>query len=77
MSFINEIFNVSRFLPEVVKIDRENTKPASDVQAVKWKRQQRFMIKVFWLRESRPRQIYQKLLATPGSDGYSEDSVQY
>jgi hypothetical protein len=40
-------------------------------------RQQRFVIKFFWLREYRPRQIHQELLATLGSDAYSEDLVQY
>jgi hypothetical protein len=35
------------------------------------------VIKFFWLRESRPRQIYQELLATLGNDAYSEDSIQY
>jgi hypothetical protein len=41
------------------------------------KRQQRFVIKFFWLREYRPREIHQELLATLGSDAYSEDPVQY
>jgi hypothetical protein len=40
------------------------------------KRQQRFVIKFFWLREYRPCQIHQELFATLGSDAYSEDSVQ-
>jgi hypothetical protein len=39
--------------------------------------QQRFVIKFFWLRECRPRQRYQELLATLGNDAYSEDSAQY
>jgi hypothetical protein len=60
MSFINEIFKISLFLPEVVKIDFENTKHASDVKEVKWKKHQRFVIKFFWLREYRPRQIHQE-----------------
>jgi hypothetical protein len=41
------------------------------------KRQYRFVIKFFWMREYRPRQIHQELFATLGSDPYSEDSVQY
>jgi hypothetical protein len=36
VSFINEIFKISLFLPEAVKIDFENAKRASDVKAVKW-----------------------------------------
>jgi hypothetical protein len=40
-------------------------------------RQQRFVIKFFWLREYRPREIHQQLLVTLGSDAYPEDSVQY
>jgi hypothetical protein len=38
MSFINEIFKISLFLPEGVKSDFENTKRASDVKVVKWKK---------------------------------------
>jgi hypothetical protein len=41
------------------------------------KRQQRFVIKFFWLREYHSRQTHQELFATLGSDAYSEDSVQY
>jgi hypothetical protein len=41
------------------------------------KRQHRFVIKFFWLREYRPHQRHQKLIATLGSDASSEDSVQY
>jgi hypothetical protein len=40
-------------------------------------KQQRFVIKLLWLREYSPRLIYQELLATLGSDAYSEDSVHY
>jgi hypothetical protein len=36
MSFIIEIFKISLFLPEGMKIDFENTKRASDGKAVKW-----------------------------------------
>jgi hypothetical protein len=60
-----------------MKINIQNTKLVLDVKAVKWKEQQRFMIKFFWVREYRPRQIYQELLATLGNDAYSEDSAQY
>jgi hypothetical protein len=77
MSFINETFNISLFLPDGVNTDFENKQCASDVKAVKWKKQQRFTIKFSWPREHRPRQIHQELLATPGSDAHSEDSVQY
>jgi hypothetical protein len=35
MSFIDEIFKISLFLPEGVKIDFENTKCVSDVTALK------------------------------------------
>jgi hypothetical protein len=35
------------------------------------------MINFFWLREYRPREIHQELLATLGSDAYSEDLVQH
>jgi hypothetical protein len=35
------------------------------------------VVKFFWLREYRPREIHQELLTTLGSDAYSEDSVQY
>jgi hypothetical protein len=41
------------------------------------KRQQRFVIKFFWLRGYCSRQIHQELLATLGGDADSEDSVQY
>jgi hypothetical protein len=41
------------------------------------KRQQRFVIKFFWLREYRPRQIYQELLATLEDEACSGDSVEY
>jgi hypothetical protein len=41
------------------------------------KKQQRFVIKFFWLREYRRREMHQELLATFGSDAYSNDSVQY
>jgi hypothetical protein len=41
------------------------------------KRQQRFVIMFFWLRDHHPRQIHQELLATLGGDAYSEDSAQY
>jgi hypothetical protein len=38
MLFINEIFQISLFPPEEVKIDFENTKHASDVKAVNSKK---------------------------------------
>jgi hypothetical protein len=41
------------------------------------KRQQGFVIKLFWLLGYRRRQIHQEISATLGSDAYSEDSVQY
>jgi hypothetical protein len=77
MSFITETFKISLFLPEGVKTDFKNIKRASEFRAVKWKKQQRFVIKFFWLREYHPRQIHQELLAILESDADSEDSVQY
>jgi hypothetical protein len=47
MSFINEIFKISLFLPEGVRIDFENTKRTSDVEAVKWKKTTKIRNQVF------------------------------
>jgi hypothetical protein len=47
MSFINEIFKISLFLPEGVKIDFENTTCAWDVKAVKWKKTEKIRDPVF------------------------------
>jgi hypothetical protein len=74
---MNAIFKNSLFLPEGVKIDFENTKHASDVKGGKWKRTAKIPDYVFWLRQYQLGQIHQELLATLGSDPYSEDSVQY
>jgi hypothetical protein len=61
-----------------VKIDFEKSQRVIGRQARKMgKRHQRFVIKFFWLRESRPSQIHQEILTTLGSDAYSEDSIQY
>jgi hypothetical protein len=60
-----------------VKIDFEKGQRVMGRQGRKMeKRQQSFVIKSFWLREHRPRQIHQELFATLGSDADSEDSVQ-
>jgi hypothetical protein len=75
MVFINEIFKISLFLREEVKIDFGNTTCASDVQAVKLKAQRRFVINFFWLRGYSLHQIHSELLAALGSDAYSEDPV--
>jgi hypothetical protein len=60
-----------------VKIDFEKSQWVKGRSRRKMeKRQKTFVIKLFWLRESRPRQIHQELFAALGSDAYSEDSVQ-
>jgi hypothetical protein len=77
MSFINEIFEFSLFLPEGVKIDFENTQRASEVKAVKWGKTTKIRDQVFLVREYCTRQTHQELLTILGSDPSSEDSVQY
>jgi hypothetical protein len=47
MSFINETFKTSLFLPEGVKIDLENTKRMSDVKALKRKKTAKSRDQVF------------------------------
>jgi hypothetical protein len=47
ISFINEIFTISLFFPEGVKINFENMKRASDGEALKWKKTTKIRDQVF------------------------------
>jgi hypothetical protein len=60
------------------KIDIENLNEVMGRDRPKMeKREQRFVIKLLWLRGERRRQIHHELFATLRSDACSEDSVQY
>jgi hypothetical protein len=60
-----------------VKIDFEKSRGVRGGQGRKMeKRQQRFVLKFFWLPESRARQIHLELFTTLGTNAYSENLVQ-
>jgi hypothetical protein len=74
--FFNKVLRILLFLPEGMKIDFENTNRTSHVQAVKWRKPAKVRDQAFLAARLSPSPNASIIIAHPGSDAYSEESVQ-